>query len=210
MDDRVPTFITKARSLRKQYVDHVRNYNGLGIMLAGAIYVMIGILNCFIRPGVLADVLTIALVLVWTFSKEVIQRKCYTDFEPIREPISRFTSLVKKLPVVGMIGFALVIWTYLILNGKIHNLYLWPSLLVISGLYRITWWFLRTPIDFVIGFYLWFLCAAAINGQPLGLSAQDLASLLMIGVILVPFGLWLHLDYVRIVRATKELRHVYY
>ena len=204
MNDYVYTFIRQGQPLRKQYAD--TTLSGLDFMLTGGVYCLICIIYCFIGPGTLMTFLTVFLVSVWTLGKKFIQNAHLSDFETVREPTSRFKHWIKKLVVVLMMGLALYLWAFLILTGHINR---WPSLLVISFMPFIILWYLHTPLDFVAGFYFWFLCAMDINGQPLGSTIQDLSAAFLMGVAPSFIGILLHLDYHRMVKKVKELRYDY-
>ena len=203
-------FLIKSWSLTKQYEDHVRTYNGLGTMFAGSVYGLIALFYCLVGPGALLAALTVSLVLMWLVGKGFLQRHFYNAFgQEDDESVARVTPFSKKLLVILSTGLVLCFWAVLLLTGHLLTPHLWLCDFIISCLPIITWKYLRTWFDFMTGFNLWLLGAAASIGHPFGLTAQALSDLLAFGIVLFFLGLWLHLDYHRIVNAVKELKHGY-
>lgn len=209
MDDPIMAFVKRAQSLRKRYNYWLQTSSGLGHMLAGGICILVCVVNWLIGSGLLNAVIIFCLVLMWIAGKEVIKRhycNTYEDDDVDTKHIPWHMRVCHGAAIVLTGLFALDWWAIRILSGNTWALNHVIPLVIISVLPWITKRYLRSPIDFVAGFFLWVICAAASTGLPLGLSSEGLSTLLMLGLALIVIGGWDHLEYCQIVKEVKELR----
>ncbi len=163
--------LAETQRLAQEYASYSQSRNGLGNVLGGVAGLLVYLTGVLLGPGLPTAIITIGLTIAWLIGKEVIRRRVYRTFGDARE---RWSPVQRRLHI-GLTAFvalvALGIWGLFLVKGQVGNPRGWPYLAFIAAMPFITWLYLRTPYEFIIGVFL--VCASAVTsaGGAYGLSA---------------------------------------
>ena len=159
MNDMQLRSIRAAQQLTQEYASYSQSRNGLGNVLGGVAGLVIYVANGLLGPGLPTAAITIGLTVLWLIGKEVIRRRLYRSFGEAREiwaPTARTWHIAIVILLAGLI-FGMLIWG--IFSGRFANVRMWPAFLIYAAIPVISWRYLRSINEFLIGVPLLIACA---------------------------------------------------
>jgi hypothetical protein len=203
------------RGLAQEYASYSLSRNGLGKMLGGLAGLIVVLAGTWLGAGALTTGLTIGATLAWLLGKEWMRTRIYRslgraqeNWQPAQRRFHRGLTIYTALVALLVIGVMLVQGGEF---GITRGVYL--GFVAISPF--ITWWFLRTALEYIVGVFLLAACAVHSAGGAYTLIPTAASSLsewsvvapawsgLIGALLLIPLGLREHRAY----RAlTTELR----
>ncbi len=182
--------ITEQQARVEEYASYSLSKGGLGKVLGGVIGIVIVLMGTLVGAGTWTGILTIALTLIWLFGKEIIRTRLY---RPFGQAVQNWSPSERQMHVT-LTGFValislLVVIAVLITGRQIDQDHTWIYLFFTILMPVLTWFFLRTPIEFVVGVFLLAACAIHGSGGAYSLIPADTSfvELAMISATWSPF-----------------------
>ncbi len=190
--------VEKRLELAAEYARYSQSYNGLGKTLGGLAGLIVLLAGTFLGGGVLTVMLTFGLTALWLVGKEVLRARFYQILGAAQEIWDReykrwhlfltcFTGLI-----------SLGIFIVFIANGRITEAAFWPYLFFVALLPLVTWRFLRTPLEFIVGVSLLAACAVHSMGGAYHLREIYTWPWLIGSLALIPLGISEHRRFLEI------------
>jgi hypothetical protein len=188
MSDGMLEYEKKVGALTEEYIFFLFFHRGLGNIVAGGVIFLIYVVNWLMGPTILAAILTTSLSICWVFCNNILLRKYYSKFGKMSEPevppvrhhqIGSKISFVSKaadwllvilfcywrIAFIASLASVAIAWLVLcIADGSITQPSTWLAGLILSVLLMIFWRYLRSPMDFVVGYLLVSICVASGEG----------------------------------------------
>ncbi len=198
--------VERRLQLATEYARYSQSYNGLGKTLGGVAGLIVLLAGTFIGGGTVTAVLTLCLTLLWLAGKELLRARVYQPMGVAQEIWEReqkrlhlFLTCFTGLISIG--AFAVFIS-----DGRITEPDWWPYLFFVALLPFVTWRFLRTPLEFVVGVGLLAACAVHSTGGAYALSQVFTWSWFVGALALIPLGISEHRRFLALSQQLQEGR----
>ena len=189
MNETASRSLAEIQQLTREYASFSQRRSGLGNVLGGVAGVLIFLALWLLGPGAVTAAITLGLTVVWLVGKEVIRQRLYRPFGDAREfwpePERRSHRIIVCVLAIFLAGFAVAIVVHTVTASASWAIAV-PYLLFCLVTPWITWRYLRTANEGVVGLYLLFASAVTCAGfvpDPLLFAAiLPLYSVLLIGL----------------------------
>ena len=160
MSDELQGGLLELESLTRDYARYSRSAGGLAAVLGGVFCLLAYLLGGLLPPTPALRVLLATLPLAWLLARQVMLRRYYQRLGHVEEQESAAECRTHR----SCIGVALVVAVLVTVSALVRGTHLSPGtmgylallwLLVLAG-----WRWLRSPLDFVVGTFLF--CQAAL------------------------------------------------
>lgn len=190
--------------LTRRYARYSHSAGGLASVVGGCLALAAYVIGALAPPdGVAGRVALAAAPFAWIGAKEALQRLYYQPLGRVQERrtdserrwhlgFTLFTAAV-SVAIVGFIVFRLL--SRGLPTGVASML---GYLAMVAVLPVLVWFFMRTPLEFIVGTFLVCQAALMLGGTSYGLGEQPQAPLA--AVVLVGLGVKQHLDFRRLRR----------
>lgn len=178
MDKTMMQAIQQRQALTEEYATFSQSRGGLGKVLGGVAGIIVVLAGSLLGNGMVTAVITIVATLLWLIGKEVIRARMYRTFGDVKE-IWTAEQRHSHFLSTGIAGFICAIVAGLILfNGDINEPEMWVYLAFVILLPFVSWRFLRTPLEFIVGVFLLAACAVHGSGGAYSLFSGELTAVL--------------------------------
>ena len=196
--------LERRRELTRRYARYERHAAGAGNILGGALGIVVYLCSALLPLRGLARLLLCAAPLVWIVAKEALRRRFYQRFGRVSEP----PSPAQRRWHLGLTGFVTVLSVSivgrLLVSGRLaHPEPVAGYLAFVVAMPVITWLFLPTTEEFLVGILL--LCQSAVlaAGAHYTLSSQPYA--IGFALLAILAGWKQHRDFVVLQRELSAL-----
>lgn len=154
--------IQQRQHFAEAYASFSQSRNGLGKVLGGIVGIVVILAGTLLGGGVVTGVLTVGATLLWLIGKEVIRARLYRPYGAAAEQWAGEDRSIHVL-ITGFVTLVSVSIIVLVLTrGNLDSAEDWIYLFFVAAMPLITWRFLRTPLEFIVGVFL--LAACAVHG----------------------------------------------
>lgn len=192
--------------LAAEYARYSQSYNGLGKTLGGVAGLIVLLAGTFLGGGTVTVVLTLCLTLMWLVGKELLRARIYQFMGAAREiwegEHKRYHLFFTCFTGLVSIGAFIVF----ISDGRITEPDWWPYLFFVALLPFVTWRFLRTPLEFVVGVGLLAACAVHSTGGAYNLRQIFTWPWFIGAIALIPLGIGEHRRFLALSQQLREGR----
>ena len=154
--------IRQRQQLTEAYASFSRSRGGLGKVLGGVVGLVVIMTGTLLGGSLVTALLTIGATLIWLVGKEIIRDRIYQPLGSVQEvwPQDKRREHLMFTGFVGLIAAGVTL--FVILNGQLGAPQTWVYLAFVVAMPFLTWRFLRTPMEFIVGVFL--LAACAVHG----------------------------------------------
>ncbi|WP_338257233.1 hypothetical protein [Dictyobacter halimunensis] len=196
----------EVQRLTQEYASYSQSRNGLGNVLGGVVGLIIVLLNGLVGPGFWTAVLTIGLTFGWLVGKEIIRHRVYLSLGMARELWSPRERKYHTWSVLFVALISIGVCVVFILLGGPTKPQGWLYLFFVALMPWISWRYLRTSNEFVVGVFLLCACAVTSAGGSYGLLGWWWVGL--VALLMVYAGIVEHRRYGRLVAQLQAQRMV--
>lgn len=215
-NDEAPDSTTRLQALTREYARYSRSAGGLSAIAGGSLCLASYLAGALLPLGFELRLVLVALPLLWLAGKQWLVQHYYQRFGRVEELTTAterrwqrlfvgFTTLVCLIVAAAVLGRATVVGApALDARGVGYAA-------VVLALPFVVWRWLRTPLEFVVGVFLFCQAALAFSGRTyaigLGTAVFPLAALALIAVGIRDHRRFLHLQMqLRSLFASREVR----
>ena len=186
--------------LTRRYARYSRSAGGMASVLGGAFAVLAYAIGTLAAPDAPAPRIGLALLpLIWIVSKEMLRVRYYQRFGRVAQRLSTG----ERRWHLGFTLFTLAI-SVVIIGTIVHGLTVGPRSLAddpwvagylawIAAMPVLVWYFMRTPLEFIVGVFLMAQAALALVGVYYSVGQQLQAPIA--GLVLMVIGVREHLEF---------------
>lgn len=186
--------------LTRRYARFSLSAGGLASVLGGGLAIVAYFVGALRPPDAVAGRVALALMpLLWIAAKELLRMHYYQRFGRV----AQVRTAAERRWHVGFTIFTLAVASYVVgavLNGLPGGLWslggnpgLIGYLSFVAAMPVLVWYFMRTPLEFIVGVFLMAQAALALVGRHYGLGQQLQAPIA--GLVLIVIGVKQHLDF---------------
>jgi hypothetical protein len=160
----------QVQRLAEVYSSYSASKSGLGNVLGGIIGIAVYLINGLVGRSLWTTILTIGLTIAWLGGKEILRARLYRTFGTAQEISTLATKKLLQWIIVISTFTALGIWILAWIAFLNPNLSIGPIRLVLAlalatSMPWLGWRYLRTPDEFMVGFFLLVCCAITSLGS---------------------------------------------
>ncbi len=207
--------IQQRQQFAEEYASFAQSRNGLGKVIGGLVGIVVILTGTLLGGGLTTAVVTIGATGVWLVAKEVLRARLYQPYGVAAEQWRAENRRTHNWAVAVVALVAAAIIAFVIWRGDLDSPTDWVYLFFVAAMPLITWRFLRTPLEFIVGVFL--LAACAVHGAGGAYSLVPIAALSLaeIGMLLATWSpflgafylVWLgireHRDFQRLTRRME-------
>ncbi|MFO7323286.1 MAG: hypothetical protein DIU68_016270 [Chloroflexota bacterium] len=173
MDEMLLEDIHRRQQLSEAYASYSQTRGGLGKVLGGVVGLVVILAGTLLGGGVVTAGLTIGATLVWLLGKELIRARFYRPLGEVKEvwPDEKRREHLLFTGFVALISAGVA--AFIIFNVGINNPGNWIYLAFVVLMPVLTWRYLRTPLEFIVGVFLLSACAVHGAGGAYSLAPED-------------------------------------
>ncbi len=197
--------LDRLSELTRHYARYSRSAAGLGSVLGGVCGLVSYFVGALVPLTLWSRLVLAALPLVWIVAKELLQRRYYQRYGRVEE----LEGAGERRLRVFLTGFVAVVSAvvvgFVLLRGSSAVAW-WEAagyVAFVAATPFLTWWFLRTPLEFIVGVFLLAQAAVVLGGGSYALGEQLQAPIGSAALVLV--GLKEHWSYRRLERRLGEV-----
>lgn len=152
----------RLQELVTRYASYSQTHSGLGNVLGGGVGLLVFVLVALLPPGGLTAGLVLGLSAAWLVGKPVLRRRLY---QPLGAASEQWTPAARRQHIWLVICLSALLFLGLVYFALVGHVFShpreWPYVPFIFAAPLLTWWFLRTASEAVMGFGVFFIDAIA-------------------------------------------------
>lgn len=207
----IPPSHERLARLTRRYARYSRSAGGLASVLGGGLALVAYVVGGLAPPEGIPGRAALALApFVWIAAKEVLRRRLYQTLGRVGERWDRkdrrlhvgftaFTTVVSAVVIIG-VGWPTAA------GGGAAPTATWGYVALVAAMPVLVWFFMRTPLEYVVGVFLVCQAALMLAGSHYELWEQPQAPLAALALVVL--GVRQHLEFRRLRRELDEVRPV--
>lgn len=196
--------------LTRGYARYSKSAGGLASVLGGGLALVAYVMGALAPPEGLWGRLALASApFVWIGVKEALRRRYYQPLGRVEEPKTDYErrwhpGLTLFTAAVSLAIVVVVAWESIVRGGGLPPAGMLGYLAIIALMPVLVWYFMRTPVEFIVGVFLVCHAALMLGGNSYALWEQPQAPIA--AVVLVGLGIKQHLEFRRLRRELVEVQ----
>lgn len=160
----------QVQRLAEEYASYSVSKSGLGNVLGGIVGLAIYLINGLVGRSLWTTFLTIGLTIVWLGGKEILRARLYRTFGAVQEiptaDAKKLLPWIMGINVFATLGIWVLAWiAFLNPSLNIGPIRLIVALICATSMPWLSWRYIHTLDEFMVGFFLFICCAITSLGS---------------------------------------------